>query len=111
MLISPPDGMSDTDFINSLGFAYNNSADGQNYVLTGPGENGYSNSNNFVYDIGSQVGVGNQVSSFDPVGWTPGSNRSLAVPNQPSRYQQTLNSIKQTLSRISESLKRNDEDN
>ncbi len=104
--INAPNNMSDTDFINSLGSAYNNASDGQNYVLTGPGGNGYSNSNNFVYDIGSQVGVGNQVSSFNPTGWTPGNNRSLATPNQPSRYQQTLSSIQQTLSRISDILKK-----
>lgn len=109
IVLNAPNDMSDTDFINALGSAYNNTETGQNYYFKGPGANGYSNSNNFVYDIGSQVGVGNQVSSFNPWGVTPGNNRSLAVPNQPSQYQQTLNKIQQTLTNIKNILSKKKE--
>ncbi len=64
--------------------------------LAGPGANGYSNSNNFVYDVGSRVGIQDQVSGFKP-NWysvTPGNSKGLAVPNQPSKTQQIVNGVK-----------------
>jgi ABC-type Fe3+-hydroxamate transport system substrate-binding protein len=81
------------EFINSLGAAYNSTGDNQNYYFGGNIVNrfGYSNSNNFTYQLGKNVGIESQLNSFNPRGAQPGFNQGLAPGGQPSISQSVVN--------------------
>jgi RHS repeat-associated protein len=73
MEIKPPEGQSDTQFINNLGKIYNETdLSGMNYYYHGtvnlPG--GFNlhdgNCNNFSYTMGVRAGVKDQMDSFNP---------------------------------------------
>lgn len=87
--ITPPDGMSDTDFINNLGAEFNNTPDGQKYYLGGNNRfvGGRANSNNFVHTLGSRSGVGDQVAAFN-------SGRPLRTPGQSTGLSQQTTHFK-----------------
>jgi len=75
--ITPPNGQSDTQFINNLGKAFNEIGTVSYFSGGQIGKFGYANSNNFAYELGSRAGVANQVFSFDPKGFNPGSQRGI----------------------------------
>ena len=102
MVIAPPEEQSDSEFINSLGAAYNKIGDNQNYFFGGNATNrfGYSNSNNFAYQLGTNVGVKNQLNSFNPQGFEPGFSRGLAPGGQPSISQSTINYFQSRINAI-----------
>jgi RHS repeat-associated protein len=68
--ITPPAGQTDTQFVNSLGQAYNDiDLNGMGYFGLGnkmtPGFY-YGNSNNFAYTLGTRAGVSQQMNAFNP---------------------------------------------
>lgn len=73
--------VSDSDFINALG-ASANSINKESYFTFGQRlKFGNANSNNFVHEVGSQVGIGDQVTEFSSFMtnkvYVPGGNRGL----------------------------------
>ncbi|MEK7554841.1 MAG: RHS repeat-associated core domain-containing protein [Patescibacteria group bacterium] len=108
--IIPPSGQSDSEFINTLGQAYDrvNAMDDQKYFFGGQaGVSGRGNSNNFVYELGSQAGVGDQISAFNSKGWAPGSNRGLPQGNTIQYIQQKVSSIKSKIEILLSQLQKN----
>ncbi|USN87565.1 MAG: VCBS repeat-containing protein [Candidatus Nomurabacteria bacterium] len=103
VVITPPNNMSDTEFINSLG-ASANSIDKTGYYMFGKtGKFGVANSNNFVYEVGNRSGVGNQVSSFNSGAYTPGQSQGIPTATLLDNIRSSLNSIKERLSKKDDS--------
>lgn len=100
VVITPPNGMSDTDFINSLGASANGVEQTSYYMLGRTGKFGAANSNNFVNEVGTRAGVGGQVQSFSPSSvYIPGKNQGVPTATLLDNIKSTLNSIKERLSR------------
>lgn len=99
IVVVPPNGRTDTDLINDLGSAFNSLGDRQNYFMGGNTLNslGYSNSNNFAYQLGVNVGLQDQLSSFNPPGAQPGFGQSLAPGGQPSIHQSTMRNLQRQI--------------
>jgi hypothetical protein len=62
---------------------------------------GYSNSNNFIYSMGSQVGIEDQISG-NKVPWyrfvtAPGQGQGVSQPGQPSLSSQVGNRIRTSI--------------
>ena len=106
-VLTPPDGQSDSEFINNFGKKFNEIEDNQNYVLWGNivNSHGYSNSNNLTYQLGVNAGVGNQLNSFNPRGIEPGYGTGLAPGGLPSLSQSAKKSILSLLNKIEKRLK------
>ena len=68
MTISPPNGESDTQFINNMGAQFNDiSASDYSYSGFGNVSGFYNgNSNTFAYTLGTRSGVQSQMNSFKP---------------------------------------------
>lgn len=68
MELKPLEGQTDTQFINSLGKAYNDvNLEGMNYRFLGNESGLYDgNSNNFAYTLGTNVGIKDQLDKFTP---------------------------------------------
>ena len=66
--IDPPDGQSDTEFINNMGEKFNNiDLTEMNYRGLGNYEGLYNaNSNNYAYTLGVNSGVKDQMDAFNP---------------------------------------------
>lgn len=98
--VTPPDGVSDTDFINNLGASANGVGKTGYYMLGRTGKFGVANSNNFVYEVGNRSGVGDQVKSFSLSGvYIPGKNQGVPTATLLGNIKSTLNSIKERLSK------------
>jgi len=104
--INPVNGQNDTQFINSLVSGYQSLPDNQNYVFTGqrPGREGYSNSNNFIYQLGKNVGVGDQVKNFNAGYNTFGQSVGLGIPNQPSVLQWRIMQLQYAIFNLQQQL-------
>jgi len=97
-IIRPPDGQSDTRFVNNLGAQFNAlNLNGISYSFSGVNYafGQYSgNSNNFTYTLGVNSGIQNQLKSFNPtpspsgysMPWAPGWGAVLPGQNAPDRY-------------------------
>ena len=93
--------MSDTDFINLLSSEYEKINTGGEYYGLGtlPGFR-MANSNNFVYTLGNNAGIGNQIRNFamfQVTGIVPGSGTSIPTI---SFLQAVVNEIKGVVSSI-----------
>jgi hypothetical protein len=100
VVVTPPDGMSDTDFINSLGASANGVGKTAYYMLGQTGKFGVANSNNFVYEVGNRSGIGNQVSSFNSSGvYIPGKSQGVPTTTLLGNIKSTLINIKEQLSK------------
>jgi len=107
--IKPPDGQSDSQFINNLGKVYNGiDLTGMNYRFWGNFEGLYdANSNNFAYTIGVKTGVKDQMDSFRPnpqaiVGaMAPGYGKMLPETSVWKQIQQTVDNIKNIINSLS----------
>ena len=72
------EGQSDTELINSLGAAANSISPKSYFMLGNSSRIGNGNSNNYVYEVGSRAGIGNQVTAFNPSSvLIPGKNHGL----------------------------------
>ena len=83
-IISAVPGQSDTDFINSLGKAYDEikGEDPVSYFGFGQlGKSNYANSNNFTYELASKVGISSQVGGFNPQGLNVAPGQYGGYPN------------------------------
>lgn len=102
-VIVPPDGQSDTEFINNLGKSFNSVQTGQKYFSLGQvSVFNYGNSNNTVYEIGSRAGIGNQIDSHKIGGlnWAPGINRNLPTTNSIGMIKNQIEYIKTSIQKI-----------
>jgi hypothetical protein len=103
--ITPPNGESDTQFINNLGDAYNNiDLTGTGYWPLGNVPGLYNaNSNNFTYTLGTNVGVQSQMNAFasrasgGALGGAAGYGHALPTTSIYGQMIATLHSIKQTI--------------
>jgi hypothetical protein len=97
VIITPPGRISDTEFINSLGASANN-VQPTSYFMFGnlSKQVKNANSNNFVNQVGSSAGVGDQIRDFSVKGvWIPGKNsgvpKTSIVDTVKSTYKTTVN--------------------
>ena len=107
--ITPPNRQSDTEFINSMGAAFNE-IDPVSYFWFGQrGKFGYTNSNNFVNELGSKVGIEDQVGSFNPKGFNFafGSKKGLPKTTMTQYIQQQINVLKEQMDALKEISKTN----
>ncbi len=108
-VITPPDGMSDSEFINSMGSEYSKiDLSGMNYNFTGNKRGLYNgNSNNFAYTLGVNSGVQSQMDAFNPSGNfaqpAPGYGQSLPSTSIYRQLQSALNSLKSKLDKLKSS--------
>ena len=93
--ITPSNGQSDSDFINSLGSEFSDIGRVSYFWLGQRGKLGYANSNNFVYELGARAGVGSQVAAFDARGYAPGRNRGLPEASLIQYLQQRIDSLRE----------------
>lgn len=104
--ITPPNGQSDTDFINSLGAEANNTEKESYFTLGQRLKFGNANSNNYVYEIGKRVGVEDQISNFSKFStnhvYVPGGGRGL--PRYSLRQQ--IRSLIKQISTLKQSQKK-----
>ncbi len=107
--ITPPEGQSDTQFINNMGAQFN-SMDASSYNYFGLGHlpgfyNG--NSNGFAYTLGANSGVQSQMDAFSP---NPGGISNYGYKPLPTtsiykEAQSTVNSIKSNIDQFINQLK------
>ena len=105
--ISRPEGMTDTQFINHLGSEFIGIQDGQEYLVFGSKwSEGHAVSNNFVYELGSRVGIESQISDFKSGRlFTPGQTSGLSGS---TKFQNFSNKIESTLNGVKDVIRRSD---
>ena len=112
--IIPPNGESDTQFINSLGKAYNDiDLGGLGYAGLGNVPGFYNgNSNNFTRTLGERVGVGAQMNAFNPSPnratpeGAPGYNAMLPTTSLYRQAVGTLTAVRDYLSQVISKLQK-----
>lgn len=102
--IMSPEGQSDTDFINALGTSANN-VNKESYFTFGQRlKFGNANSNNFAHEIGSQVGVGDQVTEFSSLMtnkiYIPGGDRGLPTNSLRQMIRQGIDQTGKQISKL-----------
>lgn len=109
--ISLPGGQSDTGFINALGAAANGVGKESYFTLGQRLKLGNANSNNFVNEIGSQVGVGDQVSSFSDFKknnvYVPGGDRGLPQNSLRQIIRHGTNEVGKQINRLQQIIRGN----
>jgi len=110
--ITPPNGQSDSEFINNLGGAFHEVVgEGSiDYFTAGQrGVFGYANSNNFVYELGERVQIADQVSRFNPQGhnFIPGSTRGFPTTSYTQYIAAKISALKAQVTALQQLISAN----